>query len=273
MNMPAPMLRYHGGKYRQAPWILSFFPPHRVYVEPFGGAASVLLQKPRSPVEVLNDLDGDVVNFYRVMRDATSRAALIEQLGFTPCAREEFELAFEGSPDPIERARRLAVRSIMGYGSAAATKSTTGMRIYDGRDQRRVPDAQHWARYPDCLAAIGARLEGVLVECRPGLGVMHQHDSPETLHYVDPPYLHSTRVRASGAALRYYRHEMTEWDHVQLLAAVKNLKGSVIVSGYPSELYDAELFGWRRETRQARISGHRGTALRTEVLWVRLARD
>jgi DNA adenine methylase len=268
-GLTAPVLRYHGGKFRLAPWVLSHFPPHERYVEPYGGAASVLLLKPPCGSEVLNDLDGDVVNFYRVLRDDTLRARLVDQCALTPAAREEFDLAFEPCEEPVERARRLAVRAMLGYGSAGASKATTGMRIFGGDGKHRKSDMERWARYPDVIASVGARLRSVLIECRPALEVMFQHDGPRTLHYVDPPYLHSTRVRASGSALRYYRHEMGEWDHVHLLSAIQNLQGAVVLSGYQSELYDNALKGWRRVECQSRASAHRGTVLRTEVLWVR----
>ncbi|MEO9456893.1 DNA adenine methylase, partial [Chromobacterium phragmitis] len=187
-----PALRYHGAKFRLAPWIISFFPPHQTYVEPFGGAAGVLLQKERAYAEIYNDLDGDVANFFRVLRNPLQRAMLIEAITMTPYSRSEFEQAWEPATDPIEQARRLAIRAQMGFGSAGATKGQTGFRIDSRREYGTAQ--QLWAYYPDQLADVGQRLAGVLIENAPAIDVMRQHDSVQTLHFVDPPYLHETRV-------------------------------------------------------------------------------
>ncbi|HXC40831.1 MAG TPA: DNA adenine methylase [Burkholderiales bacterium] len=265
MNAPAhPALRYHGGKFRLAAWIQTFFPAHNCYVEPFGGAAGVLLQKPRAYAEVYNDLDGEIVNFFRVLREPESRARLIEAIELTPYCRDEFEAAWLETEDPVERARRLAIRASMGFGSAGATKGRTGFRT----DTRRTyGTAQHvWVKYPAGLATVGERFAGVLVENCDALKVMRQHDGPLTLHYVDPPYVFSTRMRA--AAHRYYRHELSDDQHVQLLDTLATLQGMVVLSGYPSDLYDEALKGWQRHTTKSRIASGRGTALRTEVAWL-----
>jgi DNA adenine methylase len=180
-----PALRYHGAKFRIAPWVLRHFPAHTCYVEPFGGAAGVLLQKERSYAEVYNDLDSEMANFFRVLRDPAQRSALTELLVLTPYAREEFELAWEAVDEPVERARRLCIRAQMGFGSAGATRGVTGFRI---DTKREYGTAQHlWAEYPDTIAAVGSRFVGVLIENRPALEVMAAHDAPTTLHFVDPP--------------------------------------------------------------------------------------
>lgn len=263
-----PALRYHGGKFRLAPWILKHFPAHTRYVEPFGGAASVLIQKPRCYAEVYNDLDGDIVNLFRVLRDARQSVQLVELLELTPYHRDEFEAAWGGGvPDPVERARRLCVRAAMGFGSAGATKGATGFRT----DTRRsYGTAQHvWVKYPATLAAIGARFAGVLIENRDALRVMKAHDGPETLHYVDPPYMFRTRVRPGRqGSTRYYRCEMTDDQHADLLDGIKRLAGMVVISGYPCDFYDQTLKGWARDTTSARIAAGRGTGLRNEVVWL-----
>lgn len=172
MTLNSPALRYHGGKFRLAPWIMQFFPAHKTYVEPFGGAAGVLIQKNRSYAEVYNDLDGDIVNFFRVLRDREMRTQLEEAVALTPYARGEFETAWEPTDCPIERARRTAIRAQMGFGSAGATKGITGFRI----DTRRAyGTAQHlWAEYPAAIAAVGERFSSVLIENRPAIEVMQQ---------------------------------------------------------------------------------------------------
>lgn len=259
-----PVLRYHGAKFRLAPWIISHFPEHRVYVEPFGGAGGVLVRKPRAYSEVYNDLDGDVANLFRVMRDPDARQRLTEAIVFTPYARTEFEAAFEPIDDPVERARRLVIRAMMGFGSAGATKETTGFRIDTKREYETAQ--QLWAMYPDNLAAVGLRLTDVLIENRPALDVIRAHDTAATLHYIDPPYLPDLREQRNASTA--YRHEMSVDDHLQLLEALRGLSGMVVLSGYPSALYDQNLLGWEKRATGARIAAGRGTAVRHEVLWL-----
>lgn len=252
-----PVLRWHGGKWILAPWIISNFPRHRVYVEPFGGAASVLLRKPRSYAEVYNDLDQDVVNLFRVLR--SDRAAeLVQALRLTPYARAEFDTAYFATEDPVERARRLVIRSFMGFGSNGHARST-GFRAASNRSG--TTPAHDWTNYPDALTAIVERLEGVVVENRDAREVMDQQDGPDVLHFVDPPYLMETRSDPS----KDYAHELTDADHVELLAFLGTLKGMVVLCGYPSALYDDALSGWRRIERPALADGARP---RTEVLWI-----
>lgn len=257
-----PALRYHGGKFRLAPWILRFLPPHRVYVEPFGGAAGVLLRKPRAYAEVYNDLDGEIVNFFRVLRDEVQRERLIELLALTPYARAEFEAAWAPTDDPVERARRTAVRAGMGFGSGGATKGSTGFRS----DVRRAYTTamMDWAGYTNGLGAVGERFAGVLIEHRPAVDVLRHYDGPDVLHFIDPPYVHATR-KMNG---RVYRCEMTDADHLELLELLELLEGMVVLCGYDSEIYAGRLDGWQQHRTDARISAARGTAIRTEVVWL-----
>ena len=260
-----PLLRWHGGKWLLAPWIASHFPAHRVYVEPYGGAWSVGLRKDRAYAEIWNDLDGELVNLFRVLRDCEGSAALVRALELTPFAREEFRDAYQECDDPVERARRLIVRSFMGFGSDGASGTyRTGFRANSNRSG--TTPARDWISYPAALAAAIQRMRGVVIESRPALEVMAAHDGPNTLHFVDPPYLHETRARArragNGGA---YRHEMTDDDHDALLTALRGLKGYVALSGYPSSMYDDALAGWTRVERPALADGARP---RTEVLWL-----
>ena len=260
-----PVLRYHGGKFRLAPWVIKHFPPHRCYVEPFGGAAGVLVQKDRAYAEVYNDLDGDIVNVFHVLRDPVHCANLVSQLLLTPYAREEFQSAYQPTEDPIERARRTLVRAEMGFGSAGATKGTTGFRI----DTRRKHGTaqQLWARFPDSLARVCERLSGVMIENRPALSVIEQHDAPDTLFYVDPPYVMDSR-NVGARHGRYYECELNDADHVQLLEKLLTVKGMVVLSGYSSAMYLGALQGWAMATIEARIAAARGTVMRTECLWM-----
>ncbi len=265
MAITSPVIRYHGSKFRLAPWVTQHFPAHTCYVEPFGGAAGILMQKPRSYAEVYNDLDGDIVNLFRVLQAATTRAALFEALVLTPYAREEFDLSWEAIEEPVERARRTIIRAQMGFGSAGATKGITGFRIDTKREYGTAQSL--WLEYPASIAEVGQRLAGVLIENRPAIEVMRAHDAPMTLHYVDPPYVHETRYK-NAASGRYYRHEMNDDQHSALLGTLLELEGMVALSGYPSELYDDILAGWTRHSTSARISAGRGTASRTECLWL-----
>jgi DNA adenine methylase len=208
MNAPTrPVLRWHGGKWKLAPWIISHFPKHRVYVEPFGGAASVLLRKERSYAEVYNDLDRHVVGLFGILRDEAQAARLKLALELTPFARAEFLTAYEDSDDPIESARRLIIRAFMGHGSDSATGVVSGFRANSNRSG--TTPAHDWANYPDALPATVERLRGVIVEQRDACDVMRQHDGPTTLHYVDPPYMHETRTwMATGKGKGNYRHEL-----------------------------------------------------------------
>lgn len=258
MTVTRPVLRWHGGKFLLAPWIIEHFPAHRVYVEPFGGAASVLLRKPRAYAEIYNDLDGTVVNLFRVLRDPGAAEQLISALRLTPFSRAEFDLAFQLVDDPVEAARRLVIRSFMGFGSNAQRRTRNGFRANCNRSG--TPPASDWANYPEALSATVARFARVVIENRPALEVMAQQDSAETLFYVDPPYLPETRDAGGD-----YAFELTPDDHLELLAALAKLKGMVVLSGYPSPVYDAALPGWRRVERGALADGARE---RVEVLWL-----
>lgn len=262
-----PALRWHGGKWRLAPWIVQHFPAHRLYTEAFGGAASVLLRKPRSYAEVYNDLDDDVVNLFRVLRSERA-PELLAALRTTPFSRAEFELAYEVAADPVEEARRLVVRSFMGFGSDGFNREvTTGFRANAHRSG--TTPAQDWANLPDALTFTVERLRGVVIEHRQAVEVFAQHDAADTLHYVDPPYLHETRSQKNRGGGRgrggCYRHEMTDADHARLLDALCGLAGMVVLSGYPAPSYDAALAGWTRVERAAHADGARA---RTEVLWI-----
>ena len=261
-----PALRYHGGKFRLAPWIMRFFPTHRIYTEVFGGAAGVLLRKPRSHGEVYNDLDGQIVSFFRCLQQAELRDRLVQAVTLTPYARAEFELAWEPTDDIVEIARRVVIRAQMGFGSAGAVKGSTGLRT---DTMRRYSTAQmDWASYPAGLLNVAERFQQVLIESRPAIDVLQQHDSPETLHFVDPPYVHSTREIRSQSG---YRFEMSDDDHAELIDVLSRLQGMVVLSGYQSDLYAELLRGWQMHTTEARASGGRGTITRTEVIWINAA--
>ncbi|WP_296059552.1 DNA adenine methylase [uncultured Amphritea sp.] len=258
-----PIMRYHGAKFRLANWVISFFPEHSTYVEPFGGAAGVLLQKPRSLSEVYNDLDEDIVNVFRVMQDQSMAHELRRRVELTPYSRSEFELSYEPTSCTIERARRTLIRAHMGFGSAGATKHKTGFRIDSARLYGTA--AHLWAKYPVNIDEFTQRLQSVVLENKDAVDVIDNHDREDTLFYVDPPYLHSTRKMRTGG---YYAHEMSDDDHLRLLDKLVKIKGMVVLSGYASNLYRSCLIGWEEHQISARISAGRGTDTRVESLWL-----
>ena len=251
-----PLVRYHGGKWKLAPWIIDHFPAHRCYVEPFGGGGSVLLRKPRSYAEVYNDLGGEIVNLFTVARDHGEQLAALCEL--TPFARTEFAQSYEPSADPVEQARRTLIRSFMGFGSNAHNK-VTGFRANSNRSG--TTPAHDWANYPSALRLTVERLRGVVIENRDALKCMRHHDAPETLHYADPPYVFSTRSDGHGD----YTHEMSDDDHAILADGLRSLTGMVVVSGYRSDLYDSLYHGWTRIDRAAHADG---AAARIESIWL-----
>jgi DNA adenine methylase len=256
-----PILRYHGGKWKLAPRIIAHFPTHRIYVEAFGGAASILMRKHRVYCEVYNDLDGELVNLFRVLRERGDELA--RALELTPFAREEFDVSYEPSEDPLEQARRTVVRSYQGFGSNAHVK-TTGFRSNANRSG--TTPAHDWRNYPASIAATIDRLRGVILENKDAMKVMLANDGPNTLHYVDPPYVHSTRQKDAATSKQGYRFEMTDAQHRALAKGLEQLEGAVILSGYHSALYD-ELYGhWRRVEIRAMADGAKP---RLEVLWMR----
>lgn len=255
-----PALRWHGGKWNLAPWIIAEMPAHRIYVEPFGGAGSVLIRKPRAYAEVWNDLDDHVVNFFRVLRSERA-AELVQSLRLTPFSSIEFRTAYEACDDEVERARRLVVRSFMGFGSNGHNRAT-GFRSNSNRSG--TTPAHDWVNYPDALLSIIERLQGVVILHRDACEVMAGHDGPETLHYVDPPYMLDTRADAT----KDYAHELSNADHEDLLDFLDGLRGMVMLSGYPHDIYDHRLRHWTRISRKALADGARA---RTEVLWLNSA--
>lgn len=248
------LVRYHGGKVRIADRIIGLFPAHDCYVEPFGGGAAVLLAKDRSRLEVYNDLDGDMVTLFRVLRDRGDDLA--RAIALTPFARAEHETSYAETADDLERARRVLIRSHFGHGSSGIHRST-GFRAA-GLRAGTLP-VHIWASLPETIRSAAERMRGVVIERRPAVQVMQAHDGSGTVHYVDPPYLPETRDRG-----RDYRHEMTRDDHVTLLDCLRALRGSVVLSGYASDLYDSALGDWRRVEIKAKADR---AADRTEVIW------
>lgn len=247
-------LIYPGGKVKISSWVISFFPRHKIYVEPFGGAAGVLLNKAPSPLEVYNDLNSDVVNFFTVLRDKEKAAELIRRLRLTPYAREEY-YSFYPMPaegDDIERARALIVRAGMGIGARGAISSKPlGFAAATGKIRK---NAKVFVNQVEKMWDIAERFRSVVIECRDALELIPRYDTPDTLWYLDPPY-----------HCRYSFRYPATIDQEAMLGVFKKVSGYVVLSGYISELYADELAGWHMETRTNQTFGHKD---KEECLWL-----
>lgn len=254
-----PVLKYHGGKWRVADWVLAHLPPHHTYVEPFGGAASVLLRKAPSPIEVYNDLDDDVVRLFRVLRDPVQAEELRRAVAFTPWSRAEFHACWERAEglSEVELCRRLIVRSFQAVGAKRA-RSRNGWRA---RADRISPTGA-WQSWPEQIPFYVDRLRSVLIEQLPADRLFPMYDSVQTAWFVDPPYLHSTRAWDHRSI---YAFELSIDDHVALLAQLQALSGAVLLAGYRSELYDDTLAAWHRVDVRARAQGN---LPRVESMWL-----
>lgn len=259
--MSAPPFAYFGGKTTLADRIVRFLPEARHYVEPFAGSLAVLLAKPRARMETVNDLDGDLMLFWRVLRDRPEDLARVCML--TPHSRAEHAGAFHpvDGLDELERARRVWVRLTQGRGGLLRR---TGWRHYaDPASSSGMPD--YLAGYVARLMPAAARLAGVSLECRPALDLIEKYGRyPDVLLYVDPPYLGSTRIWGNQ-----YRHELRgDAEHRDLAEALMVCRAHVVLSGYDSALY-AELYAAWHTVRMPASTGNarRGEQIRTEVLW------
>lgn len=259
--MTAPPFAYFGGKTRLAHQIVDLFPSHEHYVEPFAGSLAVLLAKPRSRMETVNDIDGDLMTFWRVLRDQPD--ALSAMCALTPHSRGEFLATFEQgleAPTDLERARRVWVRLSQGR---SGTLRRTGWRHYVDPAGSNTAMPGYLEAYVGRMSPAARRLTGVSLECQPALDLIARYGrSPNVLLYVDPPYLGSTR--SSGG----YRHEMTTVaEHRELADALADCRAAVVLSGYDSPLYLELYDGWHT-VRIPTTTGQGGTREeRTEVLW------
>lgn len=257
-----PPVPYYGGKILTGPAIAALLPAHTHYVEPFSGSLAVLLAKEPSAHETANDLDRDLQTFWRVLRDRPQDLARACML--TPHSRSEWEECadFDSAPNELERARRLWVRLTQ---SRTGRLRRAGWRHYVDPAGCSVGMPGYLAGYVERIAAVAERLQRVSLECRPALDVIAKYGAcQDVLLYVDPPYLGSTR--ANG---RSYRHElMSDDEHRDLAQALRECCAAVVLSGYPSDLYDRDLYpDWHRHTIAAHTGQGGAGASRTEVLW------
>lgn len=254
---------WYGGKFSHLEWLLPQLPEAHHYCEPFSGSAAVLINRQPAPVETYNDIDGEVVNFFRVLRDRPDELA--RALVLTPFSREEFHqaIAQPQQRDELERARRFYVRARQARTGLAQT-ATLG-RWANCKNTSRAGMSgvvSRWLSGFDSLAAIAERLLRVQIENRPAVDVIRVYDDEKTLFYCDPPYLHDTRGDSKA-----YGFELDEGEHIELAATLNGSKGKVAISGYRNPLMDRLYRGWRRFDAPAKTA-HSVKKIRRECLWM-----
>ncbi|HVO70699.1 MAG TPA: DNA adenine methylase [Aggregatilineaceae bacterium] len=254
---------WYGGKYSHLDWLLPLLPPAQHYCEPFGGSAAVLINRLPAPVETYNDIDGEVANFFRVLRDQKDR--LVEAIGLTPFSREEFELAIRETADglsDLERARRFFVRARQVRTGLAQTASTGRWAHCRLTSRAGMAGAvSRWLGSVEDLPEIAQRLLRVQIEHAPAVEVITRYDSEQTLFYCDPPYPHDSRGDTKA-----YGYEMTDADHRELAEVLHSAQGMVAISGYNSRLMNELYDDWSR-TEAPIKNTHTVKQPRQEVLW------
>ncbi|MCI9559351.1 MAG: DNA adenine methylase [Lachnospiraceae bacterium] len=249
------VLKYPGAKNRIAEWICGNIPQHNVYLEPFFGSGAVFFNKQPAKIETINDLDNNVVNYFKVLRN--KRDELISALRMTPYAREEYDHAFDVSDQDsdVEKARKFAVRCWMGFGCSNLYKN--GFR---SSQQSKSPyTTKEWAEIPDRLIAVTERIKMAQIENLPAIELIRRYDTADVFIYADPPYIRSIRKDY------IYRYEMSDDEHIELLETLIKHPGKVMISGYESKLYNSMLSGWRKVQKKTQAEGG---IKRTETLWM-----
>lgn len=252
------VIKYPGSKWSIAHWIISHFPPHHSYLEPFFGSGAVLFTKKRSPIETVNDLDKDVVNLFWQIRENTERLA--DTIYWTPYARSEYERAWAAQyteTDPFQRAVDFYVRMMMGHGFRTTGEKVGWKNDVQGREASYA--AGYWCKTPEMIFKAAERLRKVQIENLPAVDLIRRFNFPNVLIYADPPYVLSTRHG------KQYRHEMTDEQHEELLDTLSSHRGPVLLSGYDSDLYRDILHDWHREEIPSRAQT---SGARVEVLWM-----
>ena len=250
------IMKYPGSKWSIAEWIISFFPEHHSYVEPFFGSGAVLFKKQRSNIETVNDLDGNVVNLFEWIKKDPERLA--HEIYYTPYARKVYEDAFESVPeDSFGKAVNFYIRLNMGHGFRTNGEKVGWKNDVQGRE--RAYASQDWCNLPGKILQAAERLRGVQIENRPAVEVIHRFNYQNVLIYADPPYVLGTRHG------KQYRCEMDDKDQNDLLDVLMVHKGPVLLSGYDNDLYNDRLRGWHREET---ICYSQVCSKKREVLWM-----
>ena len=264
MTSISPAFRYYGAKWKLGKKIVPIISQikHRYFIEPYGGSAAITLQKTPSETEIFNDLCGEVCNFFRVLRDGPED--FLEAVFLTPYSREEWELSFEPSILPVERARRFLCRQTFSISTTTSRQSRSGFRNYFDKEKRNGPPPfQNWTKYPSNLRAVADRFSGLLVENLPALECIKKYDHPDSLFFIDPPYEHSTRSNPGEG----YEHEMVEDDHRELAKVLNQIKGKAVITHYPHPIYLDGLADFKLISFEA-SAGFSGHSPRTECVWL-----
>lgn len=249
------ILKYPGAKWRIAKWIIEHIPEHHSYVEPYFGSGAVFFNKTPSNIETINDIDGDVVNFFRVVKESADELAY--KIFMTPYARAEYERSYEGSEKTdIDKAVAFCIKINMSHGYRCNAKS--GWKN-DVQGRERSYAVQVWNKLPEIIMQAAARLKEVQIEQGSALDIIKRFNHPKCLIYCDPPYLLSTRKG------KQYNIEMSDKDHERLLQVLLESKSKVMLSGYESDLYDYILRGWRKVEKDNMTQSLKK---RKEILWM-----
>ena len=260
-----PPFTYFGGKLKLAERIADLLPDHQHYVEPFAGSLSVLLAKAPSPMETVNDLDGNLMNFWRVLRDRPGE--LERACALTPHSRAEYLACYEPATDDLERARRVWVNLTQGRGGQM---KRTGWRFYQDPRGSHSSMPEYLTAYTDRIAPAAQRLHGVSLECKDALDIIREYGRhPGTLIYADPPYLASLRSLNKGRCRGPdYDHELrSDGEHRELIETLLACRAAVVLSGYASDLYDGLLSAWHHREITTQTGNGGSDRARTEVLW------
>lgn len=231
------VVKYPGSKWSIAEWIISFFPEHHSYVEPFFGSGAVLFNKERSNIETVNDLDGNVVNLFECIREDPEKLA--RSIYLTPYSRQVYEKAFQEVPgDRFEAALNFYIRLNMGHGFRTNGEKVGWKNDVQGRERSYA--SQDWCSLPEKVMQAAERLRGVQIDNRSAAELIPRFNHKNVLIYCDPPYMLETRHG------KQYRCEMDTDDHEELLTLLLKHKGPVVISGYETGLYSSMLTGWNR---------------------------
>ena len=230
-------MKYPGSKWSIANWIINFFPEHHSYLEPFLGSGAILFNKPRSNIETVNDLDGNVVNLFEWIKKDQERLAY--EIYYTPYARKIYEDAFAMVPeDSLGKAVNFYIRLNMGHGFRTNGEKVGWKNDVQGRERSYA--SQDWCNLPEKIMQAAERLRGVQIENRPAVELIERFNYKNVLIYCDPPYMLETRHG------KQYRCEMGTEEHEELLKTLLRHKGPVMISGYETELYNKMLVDWNR---------------------------
>lgn len=247
------VLKYPGAKNRIALWICKYIPEHRNYVEPFFGSGAIFFNKKPAYLEIINDVDDDIVNFFRVLRE--NEEDLIRKISFTPYSRKEYENAYLNSKEePIERARKFAVKCWQGFGCGNRYKN--GYRR--GIGETSPNPAKAWKEMPETLQYAAERLKNAQIENMDAIKLINDMKGENTFIYCDPPYMQETRKRY------LYNHEMEDVDHKRLLETILKSDCKIMISGYENELYNKMLVGWNKAHKETTAEC---SVKRTETIW------